>query len=289
MFAVVMNGRRGCYQKMLEVTILKLEHKEGERTSVLHPYIEKCHVFGVEDAGTAEELTEHIENKYIGLIKSGASLRELRQKICPADADRKKFAFRVLEDLFQDKKPIWFYERFPLAEARKMQANAKEIENTHSHAINRLALGDIDGFFTQYQRYLTQLLSFDDERDIHIGQDSLPRAEEGIRRRYPDLANIDPINYTLFIGSAHKPENFVHPSPNLKVDVWVKIHQNKPLYLKVEDNYRGGISLADMQREVLAVGVCSLVARKLLTLSEHQIEQMSFEELSKEVQNVGKR
>ena len=150
------------------------------------------------------------------------------------------------------------------------------VDDVLNKAVERLAHGQVDEFLTQYWRGLKLEADLTRRRDQNMGR-NISEAEQRIRKRYPRLANKEPLILTGSVGSLHSPEKYT----DVPIEVCDLLGEPATIPDKLDIGRKEGGSFEEMRPLLLAYGALELSVRGVLRLAESQIESMSFEELSR--------
>jgi hypothetical protein len=215
---------------MIDITILKVEHRTVKQARKLLPYVQACDVFGIESAGKSEQAAMKIERLWEDVINSNlsrtqfAQWEELRQREARNSPEIRDYAAKADEYLFLEKKPMWYFERYSDSERQKL-AQLEQTMDQHKKAFGRLLSGDHAGYFESSWQHYVAKIAYLDTRDEHIAR-QLDVAEHKIRERYPSLSDKVPLRYALYVGSNHLPERFTQVPVNIVSLIEEQLHQS---------------------------------------------------------------
>ena len=269
---------------MLEVKILKNTHSGTEEARKLREYIQNCHVYSSEWASRTEEECSEFERGWEEILGAHLSRSKFNRLIREGWANENDdFRLVLFDYLFRNQVPLWHAERLPEMESPPLQNEDYQLRYRETFAL--LAQARVD-------EYLANLFSLNEEtitmltkRDKIIAK-NIDEAEMKIRRRYPRLADKDPLKYNVQIGARHQPEMYT----SIPVHV-VNLEKEKKGFDKALTQIfleqRKGKTLEDIKNLMLITGLLSL-ANDYRIPSEAELFQMSYNELYNITKNLRK-
>ena len=278
---------------MLEVTILKVRHKGINEARKTLPYIKSCDVFGPEFAYRSEAVANIDEQLWEESIVSDMTRTAFKQKMAESlkmqgQMLESSYILQIVDYAFREKIIIYFPERFSEEEAEALSIIKQEVSEIKEESIVNLLDRDIGTFLLLQKEALEkETEEYIAPRDKHISQQLLV-AEKNIRTRYSRLKNKDVIKYTMFIGGNHYPENYLKNS-----DLSLRIVRLAELSDSIEGRkislFRQNAPRQELNQALLAYGVHVLRFNHYLQgVTDEQIKNMNFEELSDIVRNMKK-
>jgi hypothetical protein len=260
---------------MLEITILKVEHQTAEQARKLLPYIKQCDVCGPEASDLLEKTAIENETNWEEIINSDMSrtmfTKYVWDMICKTESHPGIRAYKAKTNdyMFTEKKPLWSPERYSEEELNSLLQLKKSIKSISGGTNSQIFSGNLDAYFESCFEYYAKQDEYIAKRDRHMAR-QLTVAEEKIRKRYPALANKEPLKYTIFLGLAHEPERLI----DIRVNVVNLGSLNAP-YNRVYDAIRKGERSEELRRNILIWQHLTAVQ----TESLQNLEKMSLLEL----------
>lgn len=257
---------------MLETTILKAAHIFAAPAKKCLPYVQNCDVFGSEHtmvgAGDDEAVWEQVLR---GSRKKFEGFNMFVHK--NLHAFERAFGELLMKYAYTERRPKWFIERYTEEESQDLARMFKESNELDHLAVRRFREGKEEDAFAFWEKYHVSLNEYLIRRDTHMAR-QLECAEESIRKRYPALQEKEPLKYTLFVGSAHMPEQ--HMSIPAQV---VNIDGEEHILNYIRKNIGQGFN-PELRRMTLANAVYNLRLGGTMKVPESELRTKGLDELS---------
>ncbi|MFH1849879.1 MAG: hypothetical protein ABH879_06895 [archaeon] len=192
-------------------TIAKTTHMEHKVNSILQT-MAWAGVVSHEAASTREADLATIESYYAQTL--GLPRRARLQAVWQWAQQMPPWGQKMLMALAEMKKPLVYLERPSEDQVRSVNGMIAKSNGLEQEAYMMFFAGNYDDAFDNLRRDREVMNEMRDFRDEIMGE-SQDRAESRISGLYPNLGNL--VNYTVFLGAAHSPEN--HLSGNCEVKV----------------------------------------------------------------------
>ena len=264
-------------KKMLETTILKVTHAGEEEARKLLPYIQNCHVYAPEAATQTEEGAQTAENIWENILKKDISWSKVKEahETTYNREDSELRAYRLKENnyLLRQKRKPWYLERFTQQESDLVWQLKDRADLSLRYGKKALLQESFNEYFSFIKQNIHHYSEMDEMRDKEIAR-NIVQAEERIRARYPELAEINPLQFVVRIGCLHQPEKYLQEKDKQKVTPVDRTSQDSlQVSRKLFRDWRS-ISESEFERLAIAYGVCNI-----FNFPEKDAERMTTEEL----------
>jgi hypothetical protein len=266
---------------MLELTIIKERHEtEGEAKKLL-PYIEKCDIYGIENANCSISDAIDMETQWRDRSLKRASRTEfmnVRQSVYRgASKDFALYGLKRDDYLFRMQKPLWIAERFADNESVTLKEKMAESFLAADLTLGFLEAKKIEEFSSLFLEEVVTMFENMQIRDRNIAK-NIEGAEKYVREFWPSLASVEKIKLVLGIGAMHAPEDFLARPYNV-VDLYGPLPLQAELQFKMQDTWKKSGQVA--RRDLLAYGVTLLQNKGNIGLevSSQEIRNLDFDEL----------
>ena len=184
--------------------------------------------------------------------------------------------------LYRNKKTIWHLERFSSERSRELlEAEAKR-ERQFEESVYHLEKGNVKTFLDSHANILRSEIIDIEIRDREVAR-NIDRAEQEIRKTFPQFEKRDIIYLRGYIGSLHQPEKYSRLLSNgaiINLPEDSKTLADRLDYAIME----GKIGTTEMEELTLRYGVWVLIKNGRLDMAGRDVEEMSFEDLVKKIE-----
>ncbi len=268
---------------MLDITLLKVEHKGELEAKKLLPYIEKCDVFAPEAAGEIAVRAMHLEKTWYGQLNLSRSrvapiLAKNYSSHPPLMAD-----YNIKRDdyLFRNKKPLYYLEKWP--EGSSLNDRFAFHHSLMGAALDRLSRRDITSFLNTSSQAIEVLANLVKLRDRHIAE-NITNAEHHIRTVYPRLTK-STLSLVAEIGLAHNPQIYTTLPLSIidlsELDLLSRFGATTLSRLIASENQS-----ECSPQDLLAFGLMTLKSMRGLSVDEHALISADFDELKRIAANL---
>lgn len=265
---------------MLEVTVLKVQHKGIGGARKMLPHIQACDVFCPEMPWATEDKAGAWENGYEQALRlqRTAFLRIVEQNLSHIDDTMRPYFIKQYDYLYKSQRPIWILERATPEEYQAMREVHNQSKAERAMAYKHLVRSELDEYLNHCWRSIQLQAETFTIRDAIIGK-ILDTSETRIRERYPQLRDKDVIQLTASIGALHTFED------HTVLDCTPIPLYEPPVTVQDRFDWTCGKSFEEAQPDILAHGVLYLSQQDMLELSEPEIRKMDIAELENAVQS----
>ena len=273
---------------MIDIKLLKVSHGTSREARKLLPYIQEADVWCPENAASTEDEAVMNEKTWQGFLSSGWNRsrfeKDLDRDLSSQNMETQARDYVKTEKsyLYRNKKTIWHLERFSSERSRELlEAEAKR-ERQFEESVYHLEKGNVKTFLDSHANILRSEIIDIEIRDREVAR-NIDRAEQEIRKTFPQFEKRDIIYLRGYIGSLHQPEKYSRLLSNgaiINLPEDSKTLADRLDYAIME----GKIGTTEMEELTLRYGVFVLIKNGRLDMAIRDVEEMSFEDLVKKIE-----
>ncbi|MEK6927454.1 MAG: hypothetical protein AABX11_03395 [Nanoarchaeota archaeon] len=269
---------------MIEVRIIKEIHNTAERARMLRPHVEWCDIYGKENAFCPIPLAEAIEKEWSAMLNESRTAFKAWRNECYKGAYIPQREFSLVQDdlLYRNGRHIWFVERWGENGAGH-RTWAEELQSKERETLQLLASKNISRFIEEYILRMKGMYEATEIRDRNIAE-NLNASERLIRGSFPYLKDKEVIKLAVGLGYSHKPERFMHVSPEIVELAPISLNSLEVIEeLNIQTTQRWRETGQISERDALAHAIARLPASQRFGLNREELILGSSDLIKKKI------